>query len=64
MCVRVTVLSGIYYSGPSWQQSNFLPDITADSTGHSKFPQCHTDYRFEKMNLRNFAKAGERTRDL
>ena len=35
-CVSVcTALSGIYYSGPSWQQGNFLPVITADITGHS-----------------------------
>ena len=35
VCV-CTALSGIYYSGPSWLQGNFLPVITADITGHSK----------------------------
>ena len=45
-CVRAwTALSGINYSGPSWLQGNFLPVITADITGHSKFLQCHiTDH--------------------
>jgi len=37
MCVRVTALSGIYYSRPSCYQDNYLPVNTADVAGHSKF---------------------------
>jgi len=33
MCVRVTALSGIYYSG----SCNYLPVNTADAAGYSKF---------------------------
>jgi len=37
MCVRVTALSGIYYSGPSCKQGNYLLVNTADIAGRSKF---------------------------
>jgi len=36
MCVHVTALSDIYYSGPSSEQGNHLPVNTADIAGHSK----------------------------
>jgi len=44
MRVRVTALSGIYYSSQYWQQGNFyqLSPPSGDITGHSKFPQYHT----------------------
>jgi len=37
MCVRVTVLSGIYYSGPFCWQGNYLSVNTTDIAGRSKF---------------------------
>jgi len=37
ICVRVTALSGIYYSGPSCKQGNYLPVNTVDIAGRSKF---------------------------
>jgi hypothetical protein len=43
VCAR-TALSGIYYVDPSWWQSNFLPAIATDITGHCLFLQCHTDH--------------------
>jgi len=74
MCVRVSALSGIYYSGPSssCQQGityQFTPhtlQVAVSSTmSHRPFyvPLCQRLNRFEKINLRNIAEAGAQTHD-
>jgi len=69
MCMRVTALSRIYYIAVHLvNKVIYLPVKPAEIAGHSKFHTVtQTIYRFplfEKIYLRNVAKAGARTHNL
>ena len=56
VCVCVFCLSDIYYRDPSWYQGNFLPVITADTTGHSNLENLSSRTKYCQQTNNNIYK--------